>query len=141
MKDLTICTDVVMLEYKNRHPDDTDEPQDIGLSSYDEATGMEEQVGMARRITVPKPSPREPPAAVGKPSDAAGPSGPSEGFMKLGPDEVVINKGVLRSIKRGTGLALKGSLPSSFTSTTATSGDVPFEIPQPAKHAVHCDVC
>ena len=67
MKDVTICTDVVMSEYKSRHPDDTDDPQDVGLSSDDEATGMKEQVGMARRITVPKPSPREPSAAVGKP--------------------------------------------------------------------------
>ena len=140
MKDVTVCTDVVMSEYKSRYPDNTDEPQDVGLSPDDEATGMEEQVGVARRITVPKPSPREPAAAVGRPSDA-GPAGPPEGFMKLGPDEIVINKGVLRSIKRGAELALKGNLPSSFASTTATSGDTPFEIPQPAKHAVHCVMC
>ena len=141
MKDITVCTDVVMSEYKSRYLDDTDEPQDVGLSSDDEATGMKEQVGVARRITVPKPSPREPTAAVGKPSDAAGPAGPPEGFVKLGPDEIVINKGVLRSIKRGAELGLKGNLPSSFASTTATSGDMPFEIPQPAKHTVHCDMC
>ena len=90
-----------MLEYKSRHLDNTDKPQDVGLSSDDKATGMEEQVGVARRITVPKPSPMEPTAAVGKLSDAAGPAGPPEGFMKLGPNEIVINKGVLRSIKRG----------------------------------------
>ena len=129
-----------MSEYKSRYPDDTDKAQDIGLSS-DEATGMEEQVGVARRITVPKPSPRESTAAVGRPSDAAGPAGPPEGSVKLGSNKIVINKGVLRSIKRGAELALKGNLPSSFASTTATSGDVPFEIPQPAKHAVHCDMC
>ena len=141
VKDVTVCTDVVMSEYKSRYLDDTDEPQDVSLSSDDEATGMEEQVDVARRITVPEPSPREPTAAAGKPSDAAGPAGPPEGFMKLRPDKIVINKGVLRSIKRGAELALKGNLPSSFTSTTATSGNIPFEIPQPAKHAVHCDMC
>ena len=48
MKNVTICTDVVMSEYKSRHPDDTDNPQDVGLSSDDEATGMEEQIGVAR---------------------------------------------------------------------------------------------
>ena len=129
-----------MSEYKSRYPDDTDEPQDIGLSSDDEATGMEEQVGVARRITVPKPSLREPTAAAGRPSDAAGPAGPPEGFVKLGPDKIVINKGVLRSIKRGAELALKGNLPSSFTSTTATSGDMPFKIPQPPAHCALCYV-
>ena len=136
-----MCTDVVMSEYMSRYLDDTDESQDIGLSSDDKATGMEEQLGVARRITVPKPSPRGPTAAVGKPSDAAGRAGPPEGFMKLGPDEILINKGVLRSIKRGAELALKGNLPSYFASTTATLGDIPFEIPQPAKHAMHCDMC
>ena len=130
-----------MSEYKSRHPDDTDNPQDVGLSSDDEATGMEEQIGVARQFTVSKPSPREPSAAAGKASDTAGPASPPEGFVKLGPDEVVISKGVLRAIKRGAELALKGSLPSSFVSTTAMSGDVPFEVPKPAKHAVHCDMC
>ena len=77
MKDVTVCIEVVMSEYKSRYLDDTDEPQDVGLSSDDEATGMEEQVGVARRITVPKPSPREPTAAAGRLSDAAGLAGPS----------------------------------------------------------------
>ena len=141
MKDVNVCMDVVVSEYKGRHPDNSNEPQDVGLSSEDEATGMEEHIGVARWIMVPRPSPREPTATAGRPSDTAGPVNPPEGFIKLGPDQVIISKGVLRGIKRGAKLALKGSLPSSFTSTTATSGDVPFEIPQPPKHAVHCDMC
>ena len=48
MKDVNVCTDVVVSEYKGRHPDDSDEPQDVGLSSEDEATGMEEHIGVAR---------------------------------------------------------------------------------------------
>ena len=134
-----------MSEYKNRHPDDTDEPQDVGLSSDDEATGMKEQIGIARRITLPRPSPGGPSAAPGKPSVTTGPAGsaslptePTEGFMKLGPDEVIISKGVLRGIKRGAELALKGMLPASFSSSTATSGDLPFEVPQLPKRAVYC---
>ena len=38
-------------------------------------------------------------------------------------------------------MALKGKLPTSFASSTATSGDLPFEVPQPPKHAFHCDLC
>ena len=110
---------VVLSEYKNRHPDDTDEPQDVGLSSDDEATGMEEQIGIARRITLSGPSPVGPHATPGRPSATAGTAGPSDpptgppvGFVKLGPDEVVISKGVLWGIKRGAELALKGTLPT-----------------------------
>ena len=88
-----------MSEYKTRHPDDSDEPQDVGLSSDDEAKGMKEYVGIARRITLPKPSPVGPSAAPGKPSATTGSVGPESpppgGFMKLEPDEIVINKGVL----------------------------------------------
>ena len=88
-----------MSEYKTRHPNDTDEPQDISLLSDDEATGMREQIGVARRITVPRPSLGGPSAAAGKPSATSGPAGPAspppEGFVKLGPDEVIINKGIL----------------------------------------------
>ena len=145
VKDITVCADVLMSKYKTRHPDDTDEPQDVGLSSDDEATGMEEYVGIARRLTLPKPSLGGPSGAPGKPSATTGsvcPASPlPEGFMKLGPDEIVINKCVLQSIKRGADLALKGKLPASFASFTATSGDLPFEVPQPLKHATHCDSC
>ena len=42
VKDVMVCGDVSMSAYKIRHPDDTDDPQDIGLSSDDEATGMRE---------------------------------------------------------------------------------------------------
>ena len=63
--------------YKNRHPDDTDEPQDVGLSSDDEATGLKEQIGIARRITLSRPSQGRPPTAPGEPADTVDPAGPS----------------------------------------------------------------
>ena len=44
--------------YKSHHPDDTDEPGDVGSSSEDEATGMEEVLGITRRLH--KPSPAQP---------------------------------------------------------------------------------
>ena len=72
VKDVTICTDVILSEYKNRHPDDTDEPQDVGLSSDDKATGLKEHIGIARRITLSRPSLGGPSAAPG----TASPAGP-----------------------------------------------------------------
>ena len=44
-----------MSVYKQRHLDDTDEPQDVGLSSEDEIAGMAEQVGVSRRILTQLP--------------------------------------------------------------------------------------
>ena len=64
-----------------------------------------------------------------------------EGCIKLSDDEVVIKKAVLRGIKRGAKLALKGQVPASFSVGQATSADLPFEVPAPAPHQVHCDIC
>ena len=144
VKDVTICTDVILSEYKNWHPDNTDEPQDMGLSSDDEATGLKEQIGIARRITLSRPSPGGPSTAPGTASPDGPPGPPTKppvGFVKLGPNEVVISNGVLQGIKRGAELALKGTLPASFSSVTATAGDLPFDVPQLLKHAVHCTFC
>ena len=55
VKDVMVCGDVLMSTSKNRHPDDMDDPQDIGLSSDDEATGMGKEIGISRRITVSRP--------------------------------------------------------------------------------------
>ena len=116
----------------------------MGLSSDDEATELKEQIGIARRITLSRPSLGGSSAAPGT-AGPAGPPGPPTkpqvGFVKLGPNEVVISKDVLRGIKRGAELALKGTLPASFSSVTATAGDLPFDVPQPPKHAVHCTIC
>ena len=154
IKDVMVCRDVLMSAYKIRHPDDTDDPQDIGLSSDDEVTDMWEQIGIARWITVSHPdrsvSPpysqgraATPPAEDRAPSTGtSGPSGePPAGFVRLGPDEVVIKKAVLRGIKRGAELALEGHLPTAFPVGPASAGDVPFAIPKPSKDEVHCTFC
>ena len=112
VKEVMVCGDMSMSTYKIRHPDDTDDPQDVGLSSDDEATGMREEIGIARWIAHPVRSVSppysqgravSPPAEDWTPSSGtSGPSGePPAGFVRLGPDEVVIKKAVLWGIKRG----------------------------------------
>ena len=140
-----------MSAYKQRHLDDTNEPQDVGLSSEDEITGMAEQVGVSRRITMqspgaptssrgkaPSPAPEGEP--TGDPASAPQPSLP-EGWVKLGLDEVVIRKGILRGIKRGADLALRGNLPANFSAGSATAGDVPFQLDPRSKDDVYCTLC
>ena len=115
VKEVMVCGDVSMSAYKIWHPDDTDDPQDVGLSSDDEVTGMREQIGIAWRIVRPDRSVSppylqgravSPPAEDRTPSSGtSGPSGkPPAGFVRLGPGEVVIKKAVLRGIKRGAEL-------------------------------------
>ena len=94
---------------------------------------MGEILQVARRVTVPKPSPAQPTSTSTSRSSGADPNVP-EGCVKLSDDEVVIKKAVLRGIKRGAELALKGQAPASFSLGQATSGDLPFEVPMPALH-------
>ena len=154
VKDVMVCGDVLMSTYKMQHPDDTDDPQDIGLSSDDEVTGMGEEIGISRRIMVSRPDRSvlppysqgravTPPAKDRAPSTGtSGPSGePLAGFVRLGPDEVVIKKAVLRGIKRGAKLALEGRVPTAFSMGLASAGDVPFAIPKLSKDKVHCTFC
>ena len=57
-KDVLTCHPLVPSLYKSHHPDDTDKPNDVGGSSEDEAEGMEEVLGVTRRLY--KPSPAQP---------------------------------------------------------------------------------
>ena len=146
-----MCSDIQMSAYKQRHLDDTDEPQDVGLSSEDEIAGMAEQVGVSRRILTQ--SPGAPTSSRGKAPSSAPEGEPSgdpaptpqpslpEGCVKLGPDEVVICKGILRGIKRGAELALRGNLPANFSAGSATAGDVPFQLDPRSKDDVYCPLC
>ena len=142
VKDVTVCQDICMSEYKARHPDDSEDPQDVGLSSKDEATGMEEVTGVARRIVLSRPSPAQltPTPSASRPSGSTDPDVP-EGCVKLAGDEVIIKKVVLQGIKRGAELALRGQAPASFSLGQVTAGDLPFEFPAPAVHQVFCDLC
>ena len=60
VKDVTICQDVRMLEYKVRYPNNSEDHPDVGLSSEDEASGMKETLGVAQRVALLRPSPAQP---------------------------------------------------------------------------------
>ena len=61
-----MCHPLVPSMYRSHHPDDTDEPGDIGGSSEDEAAGMEEVLDITRRLY--KPSPTQPSPAPPSPA-------------------------------------------------------------------------
>ena len=105
-----------MSEYKERYPNDLEDPPDVGLWSEDEAIGMEEIVGIARRVILSRPSlappasklstsrPTKiatPPVDPGAPELTRDPAKPPEGYVKLAKDEVIIKRAVLHEIKWG----------------------------------------
>ena len=101
---------------------------------------MEKEIGIAHRITVSRPSPTTKPSTAQPTRPATppvSPAEPPEGYVELGKDEVVINKAVFWGIKQGAELALKGQTLASFSVGRATAEDIPFKVPQPAKHQVH----
>ena len=112
-----VCLDVRMSEYKERYPDDSEDPPDVGLSSEDEAMGMEEIVGIVCRVILSRPSPASkpftsrptkmatPPVDPGASELVRHPTKPPEGYVKLVKDEVIIKKAVLHGIKWGGGLS------------------------------------
>ena len=70
---------------------------------------MKEILGVARKVALPRPSPAQPnPTLSTSKSSGSTDPGVPEGYVKLAGDEVVIKKVVLRGIKRGAELALKG---------------------------------
>ena len=63
VKDVLNCHPLVPSLYKSCHSDDTDEPNDVGGSSEDEVEGIEEVLGVTRRLYKPlpaQPSPAQP---------------------------------------------------------------------------------
>ena len=101
VKDVTICRDVRMSAYKLRYLNNSEDPPDVGLSSEDEATGMEEITGIACRVTLSRPSPTQLASApsTSQPTRSAMP--PGDPSVPEG-DKVVIKEAVLRGIKRGS---------------------------------------
>ena len=81
VKDVTICHDVHMSEYKERYPDDSEDPPDVGVSSEDEAMGMEEIVGIAHGVTLSKPPPAPPAAEPSTSQPTAVLTEPPEGLL------------------------------------------------------------
>ena len=81
VKDVLTCQPLVASTYKERYPDNMDDPKAVGASSEDEAEGMGEVLGISRRFQ--KPAPSLPESSTAKlssaaPSDTATPAVPEE---------------------------------------------------------------
>ena len=109
--------------YKACHPDDTDNPNAVGVSSEDEEEGMEDILWVTRRLN--KPSPPEPP----QPSPAVP---EEEGMIRVPKKDLKRAQGILKDILAGKKV---------HTSTGATHEDVPFEVPMIKARETDCELC
>ena len=55
VKDVLTCRPLENSLYKSHHPDNTDDPDTVGVSSEDEAEGMEDILEVSRRLNKPSP--------------------------------------------------------------------------------------
>ena len=80
-------TEAKQSHWKIEHPSDTEDEKNVGLSSEDEAEGLEAAPGVARRgtgvPTVPEPQPASAPAP-----------------LRVADDEIVMKKRALRRMKQ-----------------------------------------
>ena len=111
VKDVLTCRPLESSVYKACHPDDTDDPDAVGVSSEDEAEGMEDILGVTRRLN--KPSPPESP----QPSPAVP---EEEGMIRVSKKDLKRAQGISKDILAGKKV---------HASTGATHEDVPFEVP------------
>ena len=125
VKDVLTCQRLVASTYKERYPDNTDNPEAIGASSEDEAEGMGKVLGISRRFQKPAPSLPESSTAKSSsaaPSDTATPTVPEEeGTIRVKRSDLRRAESILKDILAGKRVRM---------STGASCQDVPFEVPE-----------
>ena len=113
-----------------------DDPGAVGVSSEDEAEGMEEVLGISRRLQKPVPSPAEPSTMRSGSATPSGPATPAvpeeEGIIQVKRKDLRRAEGILKDILVGKRVRM---------STGASSQDVPFKVPivQPGER--DCQLC
>lgn len=132
--------------WKQAHPEDTDDPDEVGLSSEDEAEGMDEIFGVQRRLSrFAAPSGSEPP------SGSQPPAGSDEQVVTLRPGQVVVETEDLQQAYNTLGAYLSERQRASASAGRAPSAaagrapsaekQVPFQIPPIADDETRCPIC
>ena len=136
VKDVLTCRPLVASTYKERHPDNMDDPEAVGVRSKDEVEDMEEVLAISRRLQKPAPSPAEPSTTRSGSATPSGPATPAvpeeEGIIQVKRKDLRRAEGILKDILAGKRVRM---------STGASCQDVPFEVPivQPGER--DCQLC
>ena len=131
VKDVLTCRPLENSVYKSHHPDDTDDPDDVGVSSEDEAEGMEGILGISRKLSRPPPSESSPPELPAPPAPKKPAPEVKEGFIKVPKKDLKRAQGILKDILAGRKVRASG----------ASREDVPFEVPEVQAGETSCELC
>ena len=129
-KDVLICHPLVPSLHKSRHPNDTDEPNDVGGSSEDEAEGMEEVLGVTRRLY--KPSLAQPSPAQPSPAQPAPEAPEDRDTIRVPRKDLKWVAKLLQDLSAGK----KVKLPAS-----TSREKVPFAVPDVMAGETDCALC
>ena len=127
LKSVWEVTEAKQSRWKIEHPSDTEDEKNVGLSSEDEAEGLEAAPGVARRgtgvPTVPEPQPAPAPAP-----------------LRVADDKIVMKKRALRRMKQQMSALLRGEdLPEGAQGREVA--EVPYEVPEVPRGETTCPVC
>ena len=136
--------DIRVSRHKDAHPEDSDGPEDIGLSSEEEAEGMEENISIARKYHQgpgPAPTPAAPPAPRATSTDT--------GTSTTDPEVATLQVPVaaLQQVQEMIGKILGGEAPAAGLfqhapqPSAGTDQGAPFSIPKPKRGEKKCSVC
>ena len=141
------CSRLSHTLWKHRFPQDTEDEAAVGISSEDEANSMPLVDHQARRAVRPTPAAPTPPAAAvgsaatmstaatastGTSTDA--PQGPT-------PDEVVVKKSALLTMKRQVAALIRGEeLPAGGAGVRGTL-EVSYQVPTIGREDTRCPIC
>ena len=136
--------DIWVSRHKDVHPEDSDGPEDIGLSSEEEAEGMEEDESIARKYhqrAGPAPAPGAPPA----PRATSTETGTSTTDPEVATLQVPV--AALQQVQEMIGKILGGEAPAAGFPQPApqppagADQGAPFSIPKPKRGEKKCSVC
>ena len=129
LKSVLECSELVTSLWKCGHPSDTEEDPVVGLSSEDEAAGLEPESRVARH-------------SFGDPASAGAPAPTEVLAPKPHPagDEVLVKRRVLKRVKQQVSALLCGEdLPKGAQAREVA--EVPYQIPAVPREAKDCPVC
>ena len=127
LKSVWECTELKASPWKILHPSDTEDEPNVGISSEDEAEGMEAAPGVARRGSgwpaVPEPQPALAPA-----------------LLQVTADEVVVKMRALKRMKQQVLALLWGEdLPGG--DQARETAEVPYDVPLVPRGEASCPIC
>ena len=127
LKSIWECSEMKVSRWKILHPSDTEDEQNVGISSEDEAEGFEAAPGVARR-------------GSGRPAALEAQPAPVLVQLQVAEDEVVVKKRALKCMKQQVLALLQGEdLPEGAQAREIA--EVPYEVPVVPRGETTCPVC